>query len=96
MCIRDETKLTIHCLEETFHATVVSHIIVQPGRHYYYDEDAKIESVIVCFSAHCVHLYLCVRVCVCYIEIAGCHAVSHPMISDINNRRGPALSHSDS
>lgn len=34
--------------------------------------------------------------CVCFIEIAGCHAVSHPMISDINNRRSPAPFVSDS
>lgn len=91
VCTRGDTKHTIHYLDEkTFHATVISHIIVQPGRRsYYYDEDANIECAIVVRI-----VYVCV--CACCIEIAGCHAVSHPMISDINCRRGPALSPSDS
>lgn len=90
VCMRGENwKVTFHYLEETFHATAVSYIIVQPGgRNYHYDEDTNIECVIVRCGA------CCVRVCmfVCYTEIAGCHAVSHPMISDINSQKDPTLS----
>lgn len=93
VCIRDEAKNNFHYLEETFHATVVFLILLFSPDELLLWRRCKYR---MCHCVLIVYVYVFVCVRVCYIEIAGCHAGSHPMISDINYRRGPALSHTDS
>ena len=67
----------------------LSHIIVQPGSRNYHNGGYKYR------KCHCVHMSMCICVCVTS-EIAGCHAVSDPLINDISCQRGPTLLHYDS
>lgn len=65
--LRAETKITV-ITKKTFHASTVSCITVQWWKNNYYDEDANIESIIVCLGAYCVGSCWCVCVCLCVIQ----------------------------